>query len=487
VTGTGAPPRLTAARLGDLPPGTAPPARPDRIGVVHLGAGAFFRGHLAPFTEDAGDGWGTTAVAHASRATADALRAQDGLYTLLERGGGRTRAQVVGAISEVLVGADDPAAVRTRLADPGVSVVTVTATEAGYRHDPTTRRLRAHDPVLAAELAAPHAPPRTLVGRLVDGLAARFAAGSPAPLTVLVCDNVTDGGALLAGLVAEHCARSGRAALADRIAEHVRFPTTVVDRIVPPPGEGDRAEAARLLGVADAAAVGTEAHRLWVVADDFAGPRPAWERAGARLVPDVAPWVRAKLRLVNAPHTALALLGAPLGATATPGAMAHDELAGFVAGLLDAELVPTVPRAPGLDPAAVARTSLVRFADPGVPHPLAHIAADTSLKIGPRLLDPAVEHRAAGRDPVRAATVVAAWVHALRRDGGRAAPRDAHGDRLAAAAAGPDPVAAVLGQADLVPAAFAQDRELVATVAEALEVIERDGVPAVLRWAGGTG
>ena len=28
---------------------------------------------------------------------------------------------------------------------------------------------------------------------------------------VLVCDNVSDGGALLAGLVAEHCARSGRA------------------------------------------------------------------------------------------------------------------------------------------------------------------------------------------------------------------------------------------------------------------------------------
>ncbi len=471
------PPRLTAARLADLPPGTAPPRRPDRAGVVHLGAGAFFRGHLAPFTEDAGDGWGITAVANSSRATADALRAQDGLYALVERGGGEVRARVVGAVHDALVAADEPAALRDRLADPGVTVVTITATEAGYRHDPTTRRLRADDPEVAADLERPDAPARTLVGRLVDGLAARSSRGGP-PLSVLVCDNVTDGGGLLAGLVAEYCTRSGRGPLADWVAGHVRFPSTVVDRIVPVPSAADRELVAELLGVDDAAAVGTEVHRQWVIADGFAGPRPAWERAGALLVPDVTPWTRAKLRLVNAPHTALALLGAPLGAATTPEAMAHDELAAAVARLLADELVPTVAPAEGLDPAAVARTSLTRFAE-GVAHPLAQIATDTSLKIGPRLLDPAVEHRAAGREPVGCALVVAAWVHALRTGG----LKDVHAERLARAAAAEDPVTAVLGLADLVPAALADDAGLVALITEAYHRIDRDGVAAALAAA----
>ena len=453
-------------------------ARPDRVRMLHLGAGAFFRAHTAVFTEDAhagdpaGERWGIAAVAHSSPAVVRALRARDGRYGVLELGGGTARGRIVGAVREAHVAAEEPAAVRARLADPEVTVVTVTVTEAGYHHDPVTRRLRAHDPDLQADLAGD--PHRTAVGLLVAGLGDRAAAGAPG-LSVLVCDNVDDGGPLLAGLVAEFCARTGRGALADWVAAHVRFPTTVVDRIVPAPDERARARVREHLGWADEASVVTETHRQWVITDDLAAPRPAWERAGALLVPDAAPWARAKLRLVNAPHTALALLGGLRGHTTVADAMADDGLAAAVTALLDEELVPTVPAVPRLDPVATARSTLARFADPALAHPLAQIATDTSLKIGPRLLAPALELRRAGRAPTGIAAVLGAWVSALRH--ATALPRDPHAPRLVAAAATDDPVRAVLGLEDLVPAELGHDREFVALVTEAHDRLVTDGTP----------
>ena len=62
------------------------PAAPVRI--VHLGVGNFFRAHQAWYTEHAPDAdqWGIAAFTGRSAAMADALRPQDGLYTLITRG-----------------------------------------------------------------------------------------------------------------------------------------------------------------------------------------------------------------------------------------------------------------------------------------------------------------------------------------------------------------------------------------------------------------
>ena len=76
----------------------------------------------------------------------------------------------------------------------------------------------------------------------------------------------------------------------------VRFPGTMVDRIVPATTDAHRAEAQALLGLSDAGLVVGEPFTQWVIQDTFAGPRPAWERAGATLTADVAPYERAKLR-----------------------------------------------------------------------------------------------------------------------------------------------------------------------------------------------
>jgi fructuronate reductase len=100
---------------------------------------------------------------------------------------------------------------------------------------------------------------------------------------VLSCDNLPRNGEVLEALVHELAADS------DWIERHVSFPCSVVDGIVPATTEADREVATRLLGLEDRAAVVAEPFRQWVLEDRFAGPRPAWERAGAELVGDAAP------------------------------------------------------------------------------------------------------------------------------------------------------------------------------------------------------
>ncbi len=319
--------------------------------IVHLGLGGFHRAHQAVYTADAGDGWEICGVALRSPRVVDAMRASGGAYTLVVRGPVSDTSRSLAVHTELLVAASQPDAVVSRIASPDTAIVTLTITEGGYGAD---------NPMLAL---------------LARGLAARTA-----PLAVLSCDNVPANGAALRALVG---AREG-----------VTFPSTVADRITP--------------WSDDPLVVVTEPFSLWVIEDAFLGARPAWERAGAMLVPDAAPYEAMKLRLVNGAHSALAALGIPRGHTTVADAVADPELLAFIRRLLDEELVPTVPDTPGIDLGAFVEQMLERFANPRMEHALAKIAAGAEHKIPQRFGPPADELRAAGREPVLIDQVVAA-------------------------------------------------------------------------------
>ena len=98
------------------------------------------------------------------------------------------------------------------------------------------------------------------------------AAATAAPITVICCDNLTNNGATVRGLVADFCEllpKAEGAALATWITENVTFPSTVVDRIVPATTSADLADVASVLGLDDAAAVVTEPFSQWVIEDTF--------------------------------------------------------------------------------------------------------------------------------------------------------------------------------------------------------------------------
>ncbi|WP_308298708.1 mannitol dehydrogenase family protein [Streptomyces sp. GESEQ-35] len=425
--------RTSVARLA---PGLRPAVDPAelRTRVVHFGLGAFHRAHQAVYTERAaalsGEPWGITAVAPRSAETVHALRDQDCLYSLTERRPEGNASRVVGAVVGALAMGPDAKAVDALLADPEVTVVTLTVTEKGYHRSPLTGGLDTAAAPVAADLAAdPDGPLDTVVGRLAAGLAARMRAGAP-PVGVVSCDNMAGNGAALGRVVHDFVRASAwqdRAEILDRMAEAVAFPATVVDRIVPATGAADRAAVVAALGVRDALPVTAEPYHQWVLEDSFAAPRPRWESDGALFVPDVAPYQLTKLRLLNGSHSALAYLGTAAGLTTIAETMAADWGERLVRALC-AEVSPTLPLGHP-DPLAYADDLVVRFRNPAMHHLLRQIGSDGSLKVTERWLPALRELRARGTSAPVLELALAAWVLSTQRSD---APTDPADDALAA-------------------------------------------------------
>lgn len=409
-----------------------PPARSlsQDVGILHLGIGAFHRAHQAVFTEDAAvaaddPGWGICAVTQRSPRVVHQLRPQDCLYTVLERGGDGPPARIVGQVSEVIFAAEEPARLHDRFVDPSMRVVTLTVTEKGYRRS-ASGGLDLDDPVIQGDLAG---DARSAVGQLARGLQAR-ASTCGAPVTVLSCDNLLGNGRVLERLVLDFCAALPSVE-GDRLAQwiegHVAFPNSMVDRIVPATSEADRSDALAMLGVVDEALVVAEPFRQWVIEDRFAASRPAWERAGADLVVDVAPYEHLKLRMLNGTHSMLAYLGALRGHDTIAQAVADDELAGWARAFMREDVTPTLSPPDGIDVAKYGQQVLERFANPALRHRTTQIAIDGSQKLPLRLLGTVRDRLAVGADPEFATLAVAAWmayVAAGRSRDGRELPLD---------------------------------------------------------------
>jgi fructuronate reductase len=421
-------------------------------------------------------------VTERSGAVVEQLAPQDGLYALAERGANDERLRVVGVVRELRFAGADPDGLLARIADPAVHVITLSVSEKGYRHDATTGRLRLEDPGIAADLSG--TGPSTVVGQLALGLDARRRANS-APISVVCCDNLPDNGRVLGGLVRDFAERLPYAGeLLSWIEDSVRFPSTMVDRITPATTAADRAEIAAALGVQDSAAVITEPFRQWVIEDDFAAPRPAWERAGAITTDDVRPYEQLKLRLLNGCHSTVAYLGVLADQELVSDAVAPRlPFAAVLRELMERDAAPTLVVPTGFDLAAYQAEVLVRFANPGLRHRTLQVAMDGTQKLPQRLLDTVCERRRAGAQPVFAALGVAAWmrfVSARCSDGGRALTvHDPLADRIAERLGGREEPAAVvdglLSMHEIFKEELAGDAGLRGLLVELLGRLARDG------------
>ena len=405
--------RLSASTLPDLPSSVTKPAydiATARIGIVHLGLGAFHRAHQAVMTDAvlASDlRWGICGVSLKSKRVCDALVPQDGLYSVLEKGIDGTRARIVGSVREMLFLGTERDRLLARIADPGVKIVSLTVTEKGYCHDPATGRLNFEHPEIVHDLANPASPSST-IGVLTAGLAARRAASGGA-ITVVCCDNLPHNGRTVEGIVRAY-AEALDPALGRWVAANATFPCTMVDRIVPATTDADVAEAARLIGAADAAPVVAEPYIQWIIEDRFAGARPRWEDAGAELVADVAPFETMKLRLLNGSHSALAYLGYLAGYDFIWQASSDPELAELVQHLMTDEVIPTLQAPPNVDLSAYGAQIRGRFRNPALPHRTQQVAMDGSQKLPQRFLATVRERLASGKSIAHLALAIAGWI-----------------------------------------------------------------------------
>ncbi|KQM64967.1 mannitol dehydrogenase [Sphingomonas sp. Leaf17] len=412
--------RLSHATLDRLPVDIATPRdRPaGGVGIVHFGPGAFHRAHQAAYIDQllADDPrWGIAAVSLRTRGTVDALAAQDGLYTLAIRDA-EPAMRVIGA-HRAFLGPEDAARTLALLADPAVALVTTTVTEKGYCLAGDGTLDLAH-PDIVHDLAR-SATPRSVVGWIVAGLAARKGAGTR-PFTPMPCDNLASNGPKLkAALVA--FARAGDPSLADWIDGEVRVPSTMVDSITPASDAGLEADVATTLGVIDRAPVQRETFTQWVIEDSGRPIGPDLGAAGATITDDVAGYEQAKLRILNGAHSTLAYAGLLRGATSVADAMRDADLADFVDAMIARDIIPMLAPVRGLDIQAYRAAVLQRFRNPVIVHRLDQIAQDGSQKLPYRLGDSLIANRRAGRMPTRIVAAFGAWVAFLiqrTHDGG---------------------------------------------------------------------
>ena len=223
---------------------------------------------------------------------ADALTAQDGLYTLITRGRGRRLLPGRRAACPGPTPVPTQAAWLGYLADPEVRIVTLTVTEAGYvrggdggldteradirsdlaalRGDPARRRCDRARPGWSpgSRPAAPPTPVRSPWCRATTCPTTApsrpgWSTTSPPLLDADLADWIDR-----QRLLRHHHGRPHHP------GDHRRTTSHAV---------------AELTGRADAAPVVTEPFTEWVLSGEFPGGRPAWDDAGARFVDDIVP------------------------------------------------------------------------------------------------------------------------------------------------------------------------------------------------------
>lgn len=289
---------------------------------------------------------------------ARALNAQDGLFTLVERGlsGGAPleRVSLIGAISRTV--SELPAL-------PDLRVIVSNTSEAGFRID---------------------AP---FPGRLTDVLHARFTrAPNAPPVFVIPTELVSDNGPRLAAMVHE-LAKQYDQNFRDWLQARVRFCSSLVDRIVTAPPPDQHAELEATLGYRDALLTVTEPYALWAIEADPVELRAVFpiENATVVVAPDITFYRERKLRLLNALHTATTPLALLAGIRTVREAAAHPLLAAFQKRLLFDEIIPATDL-PTADARAFANDVLERFANPWLEHEYRVIATNQEEKFRIRVV-----------------------------------------------------------------------------------------------------
>jgi len=387
-----------------------------KIGMVHIGVGGFHRAHQAYYTHKLLEKFGTLewgicgiGLRKADQKIHDVLKKQDGLYTLIiKQPDGEIETRVIGSITDFLLGVDNPEPVIARMAHPDTKIVSLTITEGGYNFNPSTGDFDFGNPDIQHELKHPDSP-KTVYGFLTASLKKRRDHGLSA-FTVMSCDNIQHNGHVAREMLLSFAKRQD-VALADWIEREVRFPNSMVDRITPVTTPSDIDYLEKTYGIREEWPVTCEPFIQWVVEDNFANGRPEFEKVGVQFVPDVKPYEKMKLRLLNAGHSVLGILGAIHGHPTINACMEDETFVRFLRAFMDKEATPTLDKVEGIDLEKYKDSLEARFANPNIKDSVSRICSENSAKL-PKFLIATLQDNLAGEGSIQFATlVIAAWCY----------------------------------------------------------------------------
>ncbi len=348
--------------------------------VLQFGEGNFLRAFVNYWFDVSNEkaGWNGKCclVQPISQGLTKLINEQDGLYTLYLRGtenGQKVdRKRVISSVSRCLNPYEeaDFAAMMEVAASDDLEYVVSNTTEAGIVYDPACNFT--------------DRPAASFPGKLTQVLYHRWKAEKPG-LVILSCELIDNNGKELLKCVNQYI---GQWELDDAFQDYVNrectFCSTLVDRIVP--GRiRNAAEVARLEeenGYCDPLMDVGEVFGVWNIEG------PAWledklpfKAAGVNciVVPDVTPYKKRKVRILNGAHTGF-VLGAYLGGYDIVRDCMHDDaVLGYMNKMLFDEILPILPL-PKEDVESFAAAVQDRFNNPFINHELLSISLNSTSK-----------------------------------------------------------------------------------------------------------
>ena len=387
-----------------------------KSGIVHIGVGGFHRSHLAFYAHMLQEKynaheWGICGIGlrEGDRKIYDVLKKQNGLYTLIvKHNDGKIISKIIGSINDILLAVDNPVFVIDRMADPATKIISLTITEGGYNFNPSTGEFDFENPDIQHEIKYPNSP-KTVYGYLTASLKKRRDAGLPA-YTIMSCDNIQHNGDVTRDMLLSFAKRQD-AALAKWIEQEVCFPNSMVDRITPVTTQSDIDYLAKTYGIKDEWPVTCEPFIQWVVEDNFSNGRPELEKVGVQFVADVKPYEKMKLRLLNAGHSVLGILGAIHGHKTINACMEDKTFVTYLRAFMDKEVTPVLDEVKGVDLNEYKDSLEERFANPNIKDSVSRICSESSAKLPKFLIATIQENLAEKRNIEFATLVIAAWCY----------------------------------------------------------------------------
>lgn len=382
---------------------------PER--VLQFGEGNFLRAFADYWFDMANEkaGWNgkCVLVQPIAQGLTQLINRQEGLYTLYLRGrqnGEEVDAKrVISSVSRCLnpYEKQDYDAMMDVAAGEALEYIVSNTTEAGIVYAPSCR--------------LEDCPPASFPAKLTQVLLHRWRAGRPG-VVVLSCELIDNNGKELLRCVNQYIKQWG---LEEGFARWVNgdctFCSTLVDRIVP--GRiRDAAEAARLEdenGYRDALIDVGEVFGVWnIEGPEWLAEKLPFRAAGLNcpVVPDVTPYKKRKVRILNGAHTGFVLGAYLAGYDIVRDCMQDDVILGFMNRMLHEEVIPTLPL-DRQDLEAFAAAVQDRFNNPFINHELMSITLNSTSKWRARNMPSLLEYaQTAGKLPPCLAMSFAAYI-----------------------------------------------------------------------------
>lgn len=385
-------------------------------GIVHIGVGGFHRSHEAFYTDQymqhSGDlTWGICGVGlrEADRKMQGILKEQDYLYTLIvKHPNGQVENRVIGCLTDFLLSCDDPQKVMAKMASEQTKIVSLTITEGGYNFNPLTNEFDFTHPDVIHDLANTGAP-RLVFGYLAGALKKRKDAGQK-PFTIQSCDNIQHNGNMTRKMLLAYVGKTDPD-LAQWIAAEVAFPNAMVDRITPATTPANITYLAQDVGLQDNWPVVCEPFIQWIIEDKFSNTRPLWEQVGAQFVGDVTPYEKMKIRLLNAGHSVLGILGSIDVQDTIDCAVQEPLFRRYLRLFMDSEVTPILEPVAGIELEQYKDILLERFSNPNIKDNLSRICLESSSKVATFLIPTLLENLNREGKIECATLVLAAWCY----------------------------------------------------------------------------